>query len=119
MTTSTDQHAATLAVLLNLTACEIKSHMFGAPSAAVASLIFAAPVWEAMAAVRPEFGRIAASAHAWDTNGGAPSFQAYLCTGNKTAKTLNSKKNTAKTLVKTVAVKTNKRPQSWCGPPNG
>ncbi len=116
------------------------SYVFGAPSATALSAtslmsvasampVSAVAMWAAIpavaaAAVRPAFGRIAASAHAWDTNGGAPSFQAYACTGYVTDHLSNEIINnteTANGLTKTVKTnaKTKKRPPSWSGPPNG
>jgi hypothetical protein len=70
-------------------------------------------VVDAYAANRLGNGRIAAAAHAWDTNGGVPEFQANVCT-EKTSKSNKTSMKTVKTTVKTI-----KRPLSWCGPPNG
>ncbi len=67
----------------------------------------------AYAANRLGNGRIAASAHAWDTNGGVPEFQANVCT----AAVKSDLKSEVKTELKTT-VKTIKRPLSRCGPPN-
>lgn len=116
-----------------INASDLKALMFGAPSAAVlcvsssplsamsaAPAISAVAAWEAMAAVRPEFGRTTAAAHAWDTNGGAPSSQAYPCTVATASDALSICTTATTALVnKANKTKTNKRPSSWSGSPNG
>lgn len=117
---------------LSINASDLKAFMFGAPSAAVlcasspmsamsaAPAISAVAAWEAMAAVRPEFGRTTAAAHAWDINGGAPSSQAYLCTIAPASDALSMCTTATTALVnKANKTKTNKRPSSWSGSPNG
>lgn len=104
-----------------------------APAAAIpaAAVAVAAPAAVAMPAavnLRAAMGRNAAAAHAWDTTGGAPSFQAYPCTEAICGDINTFKTTTFKTTdinwtdTKTIKTETNKnkkRPQSWSGPPNG
>lgn len=140
-----------------ITATELKSAMFGAPSASVFSVpvsvmatrgaAYSAPwcaeapstvavaaasaaaavetaaaavVPAAMATARAAFGRI--DAQAWDTTGGAPSFQAHMCANVTTLADITTISNVTAVLANKPAInktKTNKRPPSWSGPPNG
>jgi hypothetical protein len=93
-----------------------------AANAPVANAAIAVVAPAAMANLRAEFGRNAAAAHAWDTTGGAPSFQANKCTKKSgAAKTRTNTTHATKThkTTCTKTYKTKKRPSSWSGPPNG
>jgi hypothetical protein len=89
-----------------------------AANAPVANAALAVVAPAAMANLRAEFGRNAAAAHAWDTTGGAPSFQANKCTKKSGAAKTNAN-TTHATATCTTTYKTKKRPSSWSGPPNG